>query len=147
MNFEIIDISGDVGLRVEGKELEEIFINATRGLYSLITDPDSIKPEKTLNIQVRAHSIESLLVNFLNELIFHFDAYGFIGRSIDLESNIKGINIPGEDSELWIKALLKGEDFDPEKHERRLLVKAATYHNLKFYREGDRWRVEIIFDI
>lgn len=148
MGFEIIDVAGDVGIRADGGNLEEVFISAAKGLYSLITDTDSINPEKPLNIEIRAHNMASLLVNFLNELIFHFDAYGFIGRSIDIESTIKDINIiDEEDRDLWLKAMIKGEDFDPERHEKRLLVKAATYHNLRFYKENDRLKVEIIFDI
>ncbi len=147
MGFEIIDVAGDVGIRADGGKLEEVFINAAKGLYSLITDTDSINLEKTLNIEIRAHNIAGLLVNFLNELIFHFDAYGFIGRSIDIESNIN-INIINEENrDLWLKAIIKGEDFDPERHERRLLVKAATYHKLRFYKDNDRWKVNIIFDI
>lgn len=147
MGFEIIDVAGDVGIRADGGKLEEVFINAAKGLYSLITDTDSINLEKTLNIEIRANNIAALLVNFLNELIFHFDAYGFIGRSIDIESNIN-INIINEENrDLWLKAIIKGEDFDPERHERRLLVKAATYHKLGFYKENDRWKVDIIFDI
>lgn len=147
MGFEIVDVSGDIGIRASGNSLEDVFINAAEALYSLITNIDRVKPEKSLSIEVKGHNIESLIVSFLNELIFHFDAYGFIGRSIDIKSNIKDLNTPEEEQELWLRAVIRGEDFDPERHERRLLVKAATYHNLRFYKEDNLWKVEIIFDI
>ncbi len=38
--FELIDISGDAGIRVFGESLEDLFLNAAAGMYSLITDPD-----------------------------------------------------------------------------------------------------------
>ncbi len=147
MGFEIIDVSGDVGIRAEGNDLEEVFKNAARGLYSLITDIDKVRPLISRRIELKATEPDNLIVSFLNELIFIFDAYGFIGSRIDMESNLKDIFHPGQVKELWLKADIRGEDFDPVRHERRLLVKAATYHNLRFYKENDLWKVNIIFDI
>ncbi|MBM4129219.1 MAG: archease, partial [Nitrospira sp.] len=37
--------------------------------------------------------------------------------------------------------------FDPERHERKLLVKAATYHMLRIERTDDVWEIDVIFDI
>ncbi|MDP3048095.1 MAG: archease, partial [Thermodesulfovibrionales bacterium] len=73
--FEIIDISGDVGIRAFGKSIEEAFKNSAIGMYSLITDLDDVKGEKSISISVESNSLEGLLVSWLNELIFHFDAY------------------------------------------------------------------------
>ncbi|MCX5719343.1 MAG: archease, partial [Nitrospirae bacterium] len=40
-----------------------------------------------------------------------------------------------------------GEDFDPERHESKLLIKAATYHKLRIENVGNMWEVDVIFDI
>ena len=40
--FEILDISGDAGLRAFGRDLPELFVNAATGMYSLITDLQNI---------------------------------------------------------------------------------------------------------
>ncbi len=80
--FEVIDISGDVGLRAYGESLRDVFMNAANGMYSLITDPDAIKEEKVIEVSVVSDWMEGLLVSWLNELIFHLDAYGFIGKRI-----------------------------------------------------------------
>ena len=136
MSYRVIDVAGDVGLRVEGRTLEECFVNAGLGLYSLITDLDQIKQKKQIEIEISEESLDNLLVSFLNELIFNFDAYGFIGNTIELKIEKNSL-----------KAKVQGETFDPEKHERRLLVKAATYHNLILKQENTHWIAEIIFDI
>lgn len=136
MSYRVIDVAGDIGLRAEGKTLEECFVNAGLGLYSLITDINLIKPAQKSEISISEETLEDLLVSFLNELIFQFDAYGFIGREIKLELKEKSL-----------KAEVYGESFNPEKHERKLLVKAATYHNLVLKKENDYWIAEIIFDI
>lgn len=135
--FEIIDVSGDIGIRVYGKNLEEVFINSALGMYNLITDIEKVKKEKTIDISLENHSFESLLVLWLNELVFQFDTYGFIGKEII----IKKIN------NNTVDAVVSGEEFDPEKHERKLLIKAATYHKLKIEKNNDEWQAEIIFDI
>lgn len=136
MSYRVLDVPGDVGLRAEGDTVEECFISAAKGLYSLITDIDKVEPLIEKTIEITDESLESLLISFLNELIFQFDAYGFLGKSINLKID-----------RLSLKATLKGETFDPQKHERKLLIKAATYHNLKLFRENSLFVAEIIFDI
>ncbi|HYA11568.1 MAG TPA: archease, partial [Thermodesulfovibrionales bacterium] len=80
--FEIIDVSGDVGIKAYGGSLKDVFMNAAIGMYSLITDLEMVKEEKAVDVSVESDSIEGLLVSWLNELNFHFDAYGFIGKRI-----------------------------------------------------------------
>ncbi len=135
--FEIIDISGDVGIKAFGGSIEEVFKNSAIGMYSLITDLKGVKGQKTINISSESNSLEGLLVSWLNELIFHFDAYNFIGKDIVIL----------EMSDRKLKANVKGEEFDTERHERKLLIKAATYHRLKIEKVREIWEADIIFDI
>ena len=92
--FKVLDISGDVGLKAFGKSINEVFTNAAIGMYSLITNLRTIKKEKTINVSIKNDSIEGLLVSWLNELIFHFDAYGFIGKMIVINELILGNDQP-----------------------------------------------------
>ncbi len=133
----MLDISGDAGIRAFGKDPEGLFLNAALGMYSLITGPENVSPQKSIEIQASGNSPEGLLVSWLNELIFHFDTYGFIGREIHIQELRSAL----------IKATVTGEDFNPEKHGRGLLIKAATYHKLKIERKDDHWEATVIFDI
>jgi len=135
--FEILDIAGDVGLKAFGESKQEVFVHAALGMYSLITNTDILKDQKSITVSVESHELDGLLVSWLNELIFHFDAYGFIGKNIDIVSF----------SDNRIDAKLSGEEFDPERHEGKLLIKAATYHRLKIEKKDHLWETEIIFDI
>ncbi len=137
MNFETIDISGDVGIRAYGKDCAEAWTNAGIGMYGLITELNEIKENNEIEVEIQSDSPEGLLVNFLNELIFRFDAHNFIGKRIEVR----------QFSEWNIKAKIYGEEFDSDAHEQRLLLKAATYHNIKFEKKEDRCEVEVIFDI
>ncbi|MFZ6007284.1 MAG: archease [Nitrospirota bacterium] len=140
MKFEILDISGDVGIRAYGQNCEEAFANAGIGMYNLITDIEKIAEKQAINIEARGDSLEGLLVPYLNELIFQFDTYGFIGKRIEI---ITFSNQPSA----FIKVKVYGEEFDPNRHERRLLVKAATYHNIRVEKINSRWEIEVVFDI
>ena len=135
--YEVIDISGDVGIRAFGKDLQEVFVHAALGMYSFITDIEAVQAKTPLDIQVESESLEDLLVSWLNELIFHFDTYGFIGKNIAITEFTEGN----------LTARLDGEEFDPERHEGNLLIKAATYHQLSIIQINDLWKAEVIFDI
>lgn len=135
--FEILDIAGDVGIRASGENKQELFVHAALGMYSLITDTDELREETSIAVSVESDTLDGLLVSWLNELIFHFDTYGFLGKHIDvLEMSDNRI-----DAHLW------GEEFDSKRHEGKLLIKAATYHRLRIEQKDHLWEAEIIFDI
>lgn len=135
--FEMIDISGDAGIRAYGETLQDLFVNAAMGMYSLITDPSAVREERHIALDIESHSLEGLLVSWLNELIFHFDTYGFVGKTIRIAAFLNN----------KISARVSGEDFDPERHEKRLLIKAATYHQLSIEKKEGQWVTDVIFDI
>ncbi len=137
MQFEIIDISGDVGIKAYGNSISEAYANAGMGMYSLITDLGGVDERETVTFEVSGGSAEGLLVAYLNELIFRFDTYGFIGRRVEVP----------DISDRSIRVIVHGDEFDPERHERRLLIKAATYHNIKVRHDDGAWEVEVVFDI
>lgn len=141
MNFEILDIAGDVGIKANGLTCKEAFINAAIGMYSLITDLTHIMENREIKIEIESSSLEGLLVGYLNELIFQFDTYGFIGKKIeilDLQLTVPECKLVGK---------IYGDKFDPKRHEKRLLIKAATYHNIRVEKVNNAWKTEVVFDI
>ena len=123
--FESVDISGDAGIVAFGTNLGELFENAAAGMYSLITNSESLKEDKSIDVTVEKDSLESLMVAWLNELIFRFDVEGFVAKRIE----VRAFPMPPEASEegkagpFRITASLQGEEFDPARHEGGLLLK------------------------
>ncbi len=134
--FEQIDISGDVGLRIRGKSLEKLFANAAIGMVSLMTNPFRIKETEQKEISLKVETYENTLVQWLNELVFLFDTYGFTGK-------VFAISFQGD----TFRADVSGGIFDPERNGQKLLIKAATYHNLSLRKTGSHWEATVIFDI
>src|SRR3972149_11644443 len=92
--FEAIDISGDAGIRAYGETMEDLFVNAAVGMYSLITDPEAIQEKRCITLDIESHSLEGLLVSWLNELIFHFDTYGFVGKGVVITEFTTSFTLP-----------------------------------------------------
>jgi SHS2 domain-containing protein len=90
-----------------------------------------------LDLQVSSEDRDSLLVEWLNELIYLFDVKHILLNRFDIESLTHN----------QLKATCYGEDFDPMKHKIKIGVKAATYHMLKLDKSGDDCKAQIILDI
>ncbi len=134
-NYEVIDVSGDVGLRVQGVNLQELFANAACGMSELITDTARIPESEQKEVNLESDTTEGLLVLWLNELIFLFDTYDFTGRKFNVM--LRGTTLT---------AKISGGFFNPAVNEKRLLLKAATYHKLSL-KKNSFWEATIIFDI
>jgi len=135
-DFEIIDHTADVGIIAYGGDIKQAFVNAARALFSLITELDNVEDVLYRDIEVTAPDEASLLVAWLNELIYLFDAENLIFNRFDI------IKL----NSTRLKARSYGERVDSSKHRLKTGVKAATYHMLKVDAD-DGFRVQVLFDI
>jgi SHS2 domain-containing protein len=135
-DFEILDHTADVGIIAYGADLRQAFANAARGLFSLITELDDVEEVTHRDIGLEASDEESLLVAWLNELIYRFDTEGILFKRFDI-SQLDNTHL---------KARGYGEKADRSRHQLTREVKAATYHMLKVEKK-DGFRVQVIFDI
>lgn len=129
--------TADLGWRIWGESLPELFENAAAALVSTLTDRRSLKLSETREISLESVDREALLVDWLNHLLYLFDVDGFLGRQfrVELLTNRR------------LRARVRGEVFDPTRHPEKTAVKAATYHQLQIVREGGGWRATVILDL
>ena len=136
--YEIIDTTADIGIRAFGSDLPEVYANAALGMFSLITDIDTIKEELEKDIIINAPDSAALLVEWLNELIFLFDTEMLLFKRFE-------IMMPDE---FKILARCFGEKADRTRHELKRGIKSATYHRLKVEQKKDGgFQAEVILDI
>jgi SHS2 domain-containing protein len=135
--FDILDHTADVGIIAYGTDIKQLFSNAALALFSLITELESIEEKLHFSLHVGSGDINGLLVEWLNELVYSFDAKHVLVRRCDIESL----------TDTQLKATCHGEDFDPTRHKIKREVKAATYHMLELDRIGDGYRAQVILDI
>ncbi len=134
--FEIVDHTADVGIVAYGAELSQAFANAARALFSLITELDDVAELLYRDIELTAPDQASLLVAWLNELIYLFDTEQILFKRFDITRL----------SQTQLKARSYGEKVASSKHRLKTGVKAATYHRLRV-EQGDGCRLQVLFDI
>ncbi len=135
--FEILDHTADIGLRAGGETLSDLFTNAALGLQSIALDMARVKPATSYALSATGEDTQALLVNWLNEIIYFLDGERVAFSRFDIEELTDGsITAQG-----W------GGPRDPVKHPARLVVKAATYHQLTLTHDAHGWTAEVFFDI
>jgi len=135
-DFEIVDHTADVGVIAYGADLNQAFANAARALFSLITELDDVEEFLHRDIELTAPDQESLLVAWLNQLIYLFDTENIVFKRFDVTKL----------NNRQLKARSYGEKVNSSKHRLKTGVKAATYHLLKID-NGNGCRVQVLFDI
>ncbi len=133
--FELIEHTADIGVVAAGNTLAEAFANAACGLFSVITDVSKVRESESRDVEVKAADIESLLFNWMNELVYLFDVYHLLFCRFVVTELTDGL----------LKATCYGEKYDPAVHELKLGVKSATFHMLEVDRAENR--VQVILDI
>lgn len=136
-DFEIIDHTADTGIIAYGADLKQVFANAARGMFSVITALDKIEEKEQQNIEVTAPDREALLVAWLNELIYLVDARGMLFHRFEITLL----------TDTRLKAIGFCEKIDLARHETKIQVKATTYHTLKITQEENGWKARVIFDV
>ena len=135
--WEELEHTADVGLRVEGDDLGDLFATAAFGMFALIGEasfaPDEIRP---VELEVRGDTAAERLRDFLRALLAEFAREGFFPTEIRVS-----------DDGSTTRATGTGGRFDPARHEFRSEIKGVTWHGFRVERSGDRWRAEIVFDV
>lgn len=133
--FSIIEHTADIGINIRGTSLEKLFRNAIFGLIDLVTENiPSGKEIKSINIT--APDNESLLIDFLNELLYLINVKEWI------PNDIKDLKLAGNN----LNAAITGEKYDSN-HPIKTEIKAATYHNIKINNNVDIWETTVFFDV
>jgi SHS2 domain-containing protein len=81
MSHEFIDHTADAAVRIRASEPAGFLQDAARALLELYIDPDSdasVREVLRERVDLESEDAETLLVDFLNELIFRFDTRGLL---------------------------------------------------------------------
>lgn len=141
--FEYLEHLSDAGIKFYGDTPEEIFENAALGMFSLVSDIDSVKPEKKVDIDLVSESsnLEDMLVLWLEKLLYHFEVDEM------LFSGFKVISLKKYGESYKLAASILGEKVDYRRHEIKIGIKAPTYHQLAIKNKNHKWWGRVIFDI
>jgi SHS2 domain-containing protein len=130
--FREIAHTADWELEVWAPDLGTLLVQAAHGMYHLADAQLLSHPRLTRKIEFSFQEPETLLIDFLSELIFLTESEGLAFDEYELQ-------FEGD----HLIALVSGADIKSLSKE----IKAATYHNLKI-RESERGLIaNIVFDV
>ncbi len=140
--FEEIEHTADWAIRVRGRDLRRLFEAAARGMFSLLVDPAHVAPERTLELDLHGIDAETLLVDWLNELLY---------QSEDKDIAFRDFHITSLDTSMTshapAMARLHATVVGGPVHELRRTIKAATFNALAIRRLDNGYEAEIVFDV
>ena len=137
--FEVFEHTADVGLRIWAESLEQLFVEAGRGAFSLVVEnPEAIQPRQTVLIELESEDLEGLFVDWLRELIYRFETEHLL---------LCDFRIQLFDNNRRLRAECRGEPADWNRHLPDNELKAVTYHGLTVVQTPAGWEAEVIFDI
>ena len=137
-HYEVIDHTADIGIRVSGSNIEELFIHAAKAMFDvMVASKPNLIPAITVPIELKANTKEELFVKWLQEFLYIFDTRHLVLTHFFIDKI----------SETSIKGGAKGLKFDKTRHELMRQIKAVTYHMLAVEKREDGWHAQVIFDI
>jgi SHS2 domain-containing protein len=126
-----------VGLVIRGSDGAELFAAAGLALFDLVCLLEAVAEREEYELSGEAAQVESLLVDWLNDLIFLFEGRGVVCRRFAFP----------EWSPTHYRAVAFGEPVDERRHEPRDVVKAATYHGLSVSEAEGGLEARVILDV
>jgi SHS2 domain-containing protein len=138
--FEILEHTADIGIAAYGKTKKEVFINAAKGMFFIITEEvTGFKENFSYNLKLTTENLEGLLFAWLNELLYISETKLVILHKFKIKdlSNNK------------ISAGVKGTKINQLGCKIKREIKAVTYHRLEIKKDekSGLWRAQVIFDI
>ena len=132
-----VDHTADECIEARADSAEILFERLAVGYMLVVADPDGIESRQSWQVQVEAEDQEELLVRWLSELNFlhqceHLVFSEFIVTAL---------------SETELRAEVKGEPIDLDRHEILAEVKAVTFHHLRLTHAAGEWRGRVLFDM
>jgi len=137
--IETFEHTADVGLRVRGDDLDDLFRTAAEGVFDyIVANREAVRVATTETVALSGDDPAELLVVWLNELIFRSETQHLLYTRFDVRLDADGRSLEAE---------IGGEAIDRNRHVLDHEVKAVTHHALSLEREGEGWVAELILDI
>ncbi|WP_256299643.1 archease [Haloarchaeobius salinus] len=138
MSFELREHTADVAVEATGDTPGELFAAVADGLTAAQCDdvPDGVGDRFELSVE--SESRESLLFDYLDELVYERDVRGVLPA--DHEARV----VEGDDGSWRLTGSARGIPFDAVEARE---VKAVTYSEMRVEETDDGWRAYVVLDV
>jgi SHS2 domain-containing protein len=133
--YRWVEHTSEAQLEIDSASETDVFLDALAAVAELLgddEDDESGRPSVERAVSVQAPDRARLLADWLGELAFLAETEGFVPVSAT------GLELGEGD----LKATVHGRTSSP-----RHLIKAATYHRLRFEAVDGRWQARAVLDV
>jgi SHS2 domain-containing protein len=130
--YREVEHTADRELEVWGPDMAALLTQAARGMYDVMEVEIADGPRERRRIELGSGDRESLLVEFLGELLYFLESERLAFDDLDLTVGDDGL-------EAW----LEGASVRDQSRE----IKAVTYHRLEVRETGRGLETRIVFDV
>lgn len=135
-DYKIINHTADIGIRITGRFLTEIFWKAMHATADILSGGIEIYPRIERGFSTKEEKPETALVSILEEIVYFFEKESFLPSmcSVRIKDNFYEIKLKGD--------IVSAEDI-----KNGTEIKAVTYHQLKIKEVRNGYQATVIFDI
>ncbi|MDI6806767.1 MAG: archease [Candidatus Aenigmarchaeota archaeon] len=138
MRYNYFDVTADIGVEAYGKTLEEAFENGAQAVFDLAANTATIQPEIEKEIKIESEDLESLLRDYISELLSLSEAEGIVF----CKNEVKKIE---QVKDYRLNSVAYGQPFN-ERIETKTYVKAITYYLMEI-KEEDGYKLRFVLDV
>jgi len=135
--YRLIDHTADLCIEAREETLEELFASAAFALFDVQVETGRVRTVEAERVEVDADDLVELMIAWLSELQYRFEASKIVFVEFDVQSIDEG----------KLRALCRGEAYERARHGSLAMVKGITYHQAVVECDGDGWRARLIFDV
>lgn len=135
--YTLLDHTADLGIKIRGTDLKDLFENAARALMHLMVRGGSRMKTTPMKLSVSGEDLADLMVRWLGEILYLFEGEKLVVSSIHLDSVTSS----------RVEATLETAPFDSKSHKILSVIKAVTYHQIEVAEKDGQWEARVIFDM
>jgi len=135
MKFKFLKHTADIKFQSYGKTLSQAFENAVLATATAMYSKP-VKKKSKEKIKISGKDLESLLYNFLEEILFLLDSKNFFPAKAKVKINQK---------DLQLEAEFEGDNAN--NYNIGLDVKAITYNEMFVKKIKNQWVCQVVLDV
>ena len=135
--YRTFNRSSDLAVKIFGKTQAELFANSAFALFDIMTDVKTIDLRDQLPLEVEGADRDDLMINWMRELLYLYQGSGYLLKEFQV-LEVKDNYIRGE---------VRGEKFDPDRHEIRRQIRAVVPHHGRMEKTGDQWTAQVVLEL
>jgi len=138
--YKFLDHTADIMFVAKAESLPELFEQSALAVEETMVEVETVKPIKKVKILGESEKIESLLFDFIDDLIFFKDYKQLVFGKFE-------ITIQEKNGKYQLNCLAYGEKIDLTRHEPKVDIKAVTMHLFKVEQVQGTWKAQVLLDI